>query len=321
MTGSRRTYSNTLIISGLLSVVFTLQGCKENNHSMQVVMPDSITASGSSTVYPLTKEAARRFERVNKDVNLAIEFTGTTAGFRKFCEGETDINNASRPINESEQAACESKGVSYVEVPIALDAISIVVHPSNSWANDISVAELQRLWSPESEGKVMTWRDVRASWPDEPIELFGRGQDSGTYDYFTTAIVGTTRSSRKDYVASEDEEFLAAQIAAEPSALGFFGIGGYHRHWDELKLLAVTNDAYSVFPTLETVKRGEYTPLSRPLYLYLNQQSLKDTPELHRFALSYVEGIRSWIHFTGYLPFEEQVYVDTLTQLQQLEGQ
>ncbi|AQU85119.1 ABC transporter substrate-binding protein [Halomonas sp. 'Soap Lake  len=305
---------------GLLLVLF-LQGCSEDSHSMQTVASGDLTASGSSTVYPLTREAVRRFERANPDVNIAVEFTGTTAGFKKFCAGEADINNASRPINESEQAVCESNDIAYVEVPIAMDAISIVVHPSNNWANDITVDELHRLWLPASEGEVMTWRDVRESWPDEPIELFGRGQDSGTYDYFTTAILGTTRSSRTDYVASEDEEFLAAQIAAEPGALGFFGIGGYHRHWNELKLLAVTNGDHSVFPTLETVKRGEYTPLSRPLYLYLNQQSLKEKPALHRFAIAYVEGIRDWIHFTGYLPLEEQVYADTLDTLHLLEGQ
>lgn len=320
MTNTTRGYSYSLVVSGLL-LGLALQGYSEDSHSMQAAASDDLTASGSSTVYPLTREAARRYERANPDANIAVEFTGTTAGFEKFCAGETDINNASRPIDESERAVCASNDVAYVEVPIAMDAISIVVHPSNRWANDITVDELHRLWSPASEGEVMTWRDVRASWPDEPIELFGRGQDSGTYDYFTTAIVGATRSSRMDYVASEDEEFLAAQIAAEPGALGFFGIGGYHRHWNELKLLAVAYSDQPVFPTLETVKRGEYTPLSRPLYLYLNRQSVKDKPELHRFAMAYVEGIRDWIHFTGYLPLEEQEYADTLDALRQLESQ
>ena len=167
----------------------------------------------------------------------------------------------------------------------------------------------------------MTWRDVRSSWPDEPIKLFGRGKDSGTYDYFTRVIVGETRSSRTDYVASEDEEFLAAVMASEPGALGFFGIGGYHRHWDELKLLAVSNNSHAVFPALQTVKLGEYKPLSRPLYIYINRQRLEDIPALNLFAKAYIEGISEWVHFTGYVPLEEQAYMHIVARLQKLANQ
>lgn len=279
--------------------------------------PNTLVASGSSTVYPLTLEAASRFERSRPDAHVDVSFTGTSAGFRKFCKGETDINNASRPINEEESALCASNEIRYLALPVAMDAVSIVVHPSNTWVADISVAELARLWSPAAEGKLKTWRDIRDSWPDKPIVLFGRGQDSGTYDYFTTAIVGTTRASRSDYTASEDEEFLAGKIAEEPNALGFFGIGGYHRHWNELKLVAVADGGAPVFPTLETVKRGEYTPLARPLFLYVNRDSLGSKPDLGPFVTAYLEGIRSWIHFTGYMPLDAGAYDEGVARLRE----
>lgn len=300
------------VIFALLVQIYSMIG-----HSAYLKADEVLKASGSSTVYPLTTEAARRFERKNNGLDINVEFTGTTAGFKKFCAGEVDINNASRAINATEKAICNSNQIKYIEVPVAMDAISIVVNPANDWVNEISLSELKRLWSPESENEIVSWQDIRAEWPDEPIVLFGRGQDSGTYDYFTSQIVGSTRSSRMDYTASEDEEFLAAEIAAEPNALGFFGIGAYHRHWDSLKVLAITNKNNSVYPSLDTVKNGEYAPLSRPLYVYVNKNSIANTPELSKFIFSYLEGIRSWVHFTGFLPLDDNVYADSLNKIKQ----
>lgn len=263
---------------------------------------------GSSTVFPLTKEAAQRFERSAPGSRIAVNFSGTSAGMRRFCAGETDVSNASREINAEERASCAANGIRYRALPLAMDSIAIVVNPANTWVNDISVAELKKLWAPAAEQQIKTWRDLREGWPDTPIALFGRGQDSGTYDVFTETIVGVTHSSRQDYNASEDEEFLATAIAEQPDALGFFGIGAYHRHWDQLKLVAVDGGNGPVYPTLATVAQGQYQPLTRPLFLYVNEQSLADKPLLGNFLRHYLEGLPSWIHFTGYMPLARDSY-------------
>ncbi|WP_407291560.1 PstS family phosphate ABC transporter substrate-binding protein [Stutzerimonas zhaodongensis] len=277
---------------------------------------DGLLIDGSSTVYPLTREAIKRFQRERPGHPINVEFSGTTAGFRSFCAGKTDINDASREINDEEQAECAENNVRYRQIPIAMDSIAVVVHPSNRWANDITVEELKTLWSPDAEGRITRWNQIRPEWPDRPIELFGRGQDSGTYDVFTGEIVGTTHRSRQDYTASEDEEQLASGIAAEPNALGFFGIGAYHRHWDELKLLAVDNGKGPVYPTLDTVAKGHYQPLTRPLFLYVNEQSLQRKPITQAFIQHYLQRLPSWIHFTGFMPLGSEQYQRSMAVLQ-----
>ncbi len=270
-----------------------------------------ITADGSSTVYPITGEAARRH-----NAEIEVSFSGTTGGFRRFCAGETDISNASRPINAEEMASCAEAGVEYVELPIAFDAIAVVVHAENNWARSITLEELRKLWQPTAEGTVTTWKQVRSEWPDRPIALFGRGQDSGTYDYFTSVVVGKTRSSRSDYTASEDEEELVRGIAANTDALGFFGVGAYFRHWEELKDLAVDSGNGPVHPSLREVLAGRYQPLGRPLFLYVNAASLRTKPELKEFLLAYVGGMQNWVHFTGYMPLSAQAYRRALARLE-----
>lgn len=272
---------------------------------------------GSSTVYPLTQEAVRRFLRAHQGHPIDVAFSGTSAGFRRLCAGETDINDASREINAEERARCEENGVRYRQVPLAMDAIALVVHPGNRWATDITVEELKKLWEPAAEGKIVRWNQIRPEWPDRPVKLFGRGQDSGTYDIFTEEIVGTSHSSRQDYTASENEEELAAGIAVEPDALGFFGIGAYHRHWDELKLLAVDNGKGPVYPTLSTVSLGQYQPLTRPLFLYLSEQSLRRKPVTQAFVEHYLDGLPGWIHFTGFMPLSSERYRESLAALKQ----
>lgn len=274
-----------------------------------------LRVDGSSTVFPLTREAVRRFQRGAEAGQIEVKFSGTAAGFRRFCAGETDISNASREINAEELAQCKANGVEFRVVPLAMDSIAVVVNPANSWVDDISVDELKKLWSPLAEKQIDNWRDLRPDWPDAPIVLFGRGQDSGTYDIFTQAIVGTTHSSRQDYKASEDEEFLANAIAAEPNALGFFGIGAYHRHWDALKLVAVDAGNGAVFPTLETVAQDRYQPLTRPLFLYVSQRSLAEKPLLGRFLTHYLDGLPGWIHFTGYMPLAQDSYRNSVQTL------
>lgn len=274
-----------------------------------------IRVDGSSTLFPVTLEAARRFQRAQPGAAIQVEFSGSAAGFRRFCRGELELANASREMNEAEQAECAANTISYRRVPVAIDSIAIVVNPANRFVTDITVDELKKLWAPGAQGKVMTWKAVRSSWPDEPIELFGRGEDSGTYDVFTREIVGETHRSRQDYQASENEEVLARSIADSPNALGFFGIGAYHRHWDELKLVAVDNGNGPVYPTLATVASGTYQPLTRPLYLYVSEAGVGSVPRLSEFLTHYLTHVRSWIHFTGFMPLEEGGYQQSLQLL------
>jgi len=300
----------------LLPVV--LSACSDGaSQTERSVTPETLLVDGSSTVYPLSKEAARRFERKDPQAHIDVEFSGTTAGFRVFCSGKTDINNSSRLINEAERQACKAKDIRYLKLHIAMDAIVMVVNPKNTWAEDISLDELQKIWAPEAEGTIENWSDIRSDWPDRPIELFGRGQDSGTYDYFTNAIVGSPRSSRSDYTASEDEAFLAQRIASEENALGFFGIGAYHRNWSTLKLLSVEG----VYPSLETVKNQSYTPLTRPLYLYINKNRIATKPTLVPFLEVYLRGLNSWIHFTGFMPIDQSVLDKNLAGVKQMTVQ
>lgn len=300
----------------IITFAASLAACDGQPQAAIELSSETIIADGSSTVFPLTKEAARRYTQKHDAADIRVSFSGTTAGFKMFCSGKSDINNASRAINAEEIAACKSKQITYLELPIAMDAIALVVNPKNSWAKDISVAELKTLWRPAAESNIKTWKDLRPNWPDQNIALFGRGKNSGTYDYFTQEIVGATRSSRSDYTASEDEEFLAKGIANDVNAIGFFGIGAYHRHWDELKLLALkTSNGSVVYPSLDTVKNSSYTPLTRPLYVYVNTKALTEKKDLRQFLKDYVERLANWIHFTGYMPLENSQYQQNLKLL------
>ncbi|RFF64587.1 PstS family phosphate ABC transporter substrate-binding protein [Stutzerimonas stutzeri] len=300
----------------LISLSLGLQLASTPAMSAAESAAEGLLINGSSTVYPLTREAVRRFQRAQPGHPIEVAFSGTSAGFRRFCAGKTDINDASRRMNSSEQALCAQNGTGYREVPLAMDAITVVVHPSNDWASDITVEELKKPWTPAAEGKVRHWSHIRAGWPDRPVKLFGRGQDSGTYDVFTRQIVGEAHRSRQDYTASENEEELAAGIAAEPDALGFFGIGAYHRHWDELKLLAIDSGKGPVYPTLETVSEAHYQPLTRPLFIYLSERSLQEKPTTRAFVMHYLQGLPTWIHFTGFMPLRAERYAQSLQSLE-----
>lgn len=274
---------------------------------------EEIRINGSSTVYPISQEAAKRYAK-DADVAVDVQYSGTTGGFRLFCAGETQINDASRPINRMELKACAESGVDFVELPIAFDALSVVVHPDNDWAEEITLEELRRLWEPAAEDSVMTWQQIRPEWPARPIRLFGRGQDSGTYDYFTSVVVGENRASRHDYVASENEEALVEGIMLDREALGFFGVGAYFRHWEDLRDLAIDAGDGPVHPSLDAVREGHY-PLARPLFLYVNAEALRADPQLQSFLATYLGGLRNWVHFTGYMPLPEAAYDDAIERL------
>jgi phosphate transport system substrate-binding protein len=270
-------------------------------------MSGTVSGDGSSTVFPIMEAVAEEFQRENPDVRVTIGISGTGGGFKKFCSGETDLSNASRPIKPIEVEACRAGGVEYVEFPIAFDGLSVLVNPSNEFASCITVEELKRLWEPAAQGNVTRWSQVRAGWPDEEIHLYGAGVDSGTYDYFTEAVVGEEGSSRGDFTSSEDDNVIVQGIAGDPQALGFFGYAYYAENRDRLKLLEVDGAAGCVAPSPETIVDGTYAPLSRPLFLYVNREAL-ERPEVRAFVDYAITNAVSLVGETGYVPLTDELY-------------
>jgi phosphate transport system substrate-binding protein len=275
---------------------------------------ESLKIDGSSTVYPITLAIAKAFNaQQDAQTKVSVNISGTTGGFEKFCNGQTDISNASRPILKAEMETCSKNGVRYMELPIAFDALSVVVHPQNSWAKDITIAELKKIWEPASQGKITRWNQVRASWPDRPLKLYGPGKKSGTFDYFTEATVGQARASRSDYTASEDDEVLAEGISKDPDALGYFGYAYYQQYKSKLKALAVDSGKGPVLPSRETVEQARYQPLSRPLFIYVNYWNTKNRGAIYQFANFYIQKTPSVATSVGYVPLPEEVYrIDTV---------
>lgn len=268
-----------------------------------------IKIDGSSTVFLISYEAARRYQQKVLDAPaIAVTFSGTSGGFKKFCAGETDINGASRPINLEEMETCKKNGVKYIELPIALDAITLVVNPENTWAEDITVQELAKIWQPEAEGKIDNWNQIRQSWPDRPLNLYGPGEDSGTFDYFTTVIVGESGASRQDYTKSEDDSLLVEKLSKDSNGLGYFGLGYYTANWNRLNSLAVDNGQQSFQPTVDAIKTFKYQPLTRPLFIYVNSENMRNKPELEEFMRFYAKDIRKWLPFVGYVPLDQEAY-------------
>jgi phosphate transport system substrate-binding protein len=238
--------------------------------------------------------------------------SGTGGGFQKFCRGETDISDASRPIRPTEIAACEAAGIRFFEVPVAYDGIAIVVNPKATWINDITVDELRTLWAPEAQRKVTRWSQVRAGWPDREIRLFGAGVDSGTYDYFTEAITGKEGASRGDFTSSEDDNVLVQGVAGDELALGFLPFAYYNENRERLKLVPVDNGKADdgtgpVAPSFETIRNGTYQPLSRPLFIYISERSL-GRPEVQQFADFYIANVGSLAEEVGYVQLGDAGY-------------
>ena len=302
----------------LICATSAVMACSPEFESVDESQAD-IIVDGSSTVYPIMVQAARLYATANPETQVAVNFSGTTGGFRRFCDGEIQISAASREINAEEVAICVGNNVPYQRFDLGTDAIALVTHPRNEWLSSLTLDELEQMWAVASEGQINNWQSVNAAWPDAPLNLYGRGQDSGTYDYFTTQVTGEVRRSRMDYVASEDEEFLAAEIAADPNAFGFFGLGAYHRHWDTLRLVALDAGNGPVYPSLQSALDGSYQPLTRPLFLYVRSDALgvegaEPTPAT-QFLSHLFSNIGSWMHFTGYLPLPEQTYQSHLQRL------
>ena len=268
-----------------------------------------ISIDGSSTVFPITEAMAEEFGyATDGNVRITVGVSGTGGGFKKFCAGETHISDASRPIKQSEVDLCAENGIEYIELPVAIDGLSVMVNPANDFVECMTVDELHTIWSPEAEGVVTKWSQVRAGWPDEDIRLYAPGVDSGTFDYFTETVNGESQASRGDFLPSEDDNVLVTGIAGDRGSLGYFGYAYYAENADRLKLVAIDGGEGCVTPTDETINNGSYAPLSRPLFIYVAADALNQ-PHVKGFVEFYLdEANRGLVSETGYIPFPKAIY-------------
>ena len=271
-----------------------------------------VSVNGSSTVAPISMAAAEMFQSKQPKVQITVGISGTGGGFKKFLDDRADLRidicDASRAIEASEIERAKKLGIEFVELPIALDGMAVVVHPGNSFCNDLTVAELKRIWEPGST--INNWKDIRPGFPDLPLKLYGPGTDSGTFDYFTAAVVGKEKACRSDYTGSENDNVLVQGVSGDKGSLGYFGFAYYDANKAKLKLLAVAHGAEKpVLPSLETIRTGVYTPLSRPLFIYINKASLS-RPEVKAFAEFYLENAPAIVQLPGvhYVPLSDELY-------------
>ncbi len=294
----RKSIVMTAILGGLSSL------------SMTAVAVPTIKADGSSTVFPITEAVAEEFQKAKKGtVRVTVGISGTGGGFKKFCRGETDIQDASRPILAGEMESCKAAGIQYMELPVAYDALTVVVNSENSWVKSMTVAQLKKMWEPSAQGKVSKWNQIDPSWPDAPIRLFGAGSDSGTFDYFTEAVVGKAKSSRGDYTASEDDNVLVQGVIRDKNALGYFGYAYYAENASKLKAvpIAVRDSKPAVTPSPNAVINGSYQPLSRPIFIYVNAKSIQK-PEVKEFVEFYLKNAASLVKQVSYIPLSASDY-------------
>jgi phosphate transport system substrate-binding protein len=279
----------------------------------------SIAIDGSSTVAPLSERAAEDFMAENDGVQITVGTSGTGGGFEKFCNGETDISDASRPIEDDEASACEANGIEYDNLQVANDGITVVVNPDNDWAECLTVEQLKKIWEPAAEGAVTNWNQVDPSFPDESIELFGPGTDSGTFDYFTDAINGEEGASRTDYQASEDDNVIVQGVAGSTGGIGYFGLSYFEENQDSLKAVQVDGGEGCVTPSTETVQSGEYKPLSRPLFIYPSKELL-GRPEGLAFVQFYEENVISIAEAALFVPLTDEQQAEMAAKIEALSG-
>src|SRR5262245_22299053 len=287
-------------LAAALCIAFTAQA----GHAAGVIEVD-----GSSTVYPITEAVAEEFQSQGGGARVTVGISGTGGGFKRFCRGETDISNASRPILKEEMVTCAQAGVKYFELPIAYDAITIVVNKESTFADQLTVAELKTMWEPAAQGKVMNWNQIRSSFPNQPLKLAGPGADSGTFDYFTEAIVGRTKASRGDYQASEDDNVIVQFVSRDKGALGYFGMAYFEENQDKLRAVPVVANGSTtpVSPSAQTVVDGSYQPLSRPLFIYVKEKSVH-RPEVKAFVDFYLKNADTLSREVGYVGLPAAAY-------------
>jgi phosphate transport system substrate-binding protein len=272
----------------------------------------TIEIDGSSTVFPITQAVAEEFQKEHPDIRVNVGISGTGGGFKRFQIGETDINDASRPIKSSEAEECAKNGIEYIEFTIAIDGLAVMVNPDNTWVDYLTVEELNLIWKPNSP--VDSWNDVRPEWPNQPIHLYGPDTDSGTFDYFTDVINGEEGASRPDYTASADDNVLVQGIAGDSNSLGYFGYAYYAENTDKLKIVPIDSGNGPVIPTDQTVRAGQYTPLARPIFIYVNKESLS-REVVKAFVTFYMENAEQLVAEVGYTPQPSSVYQQNLEML------
>jgi phosphate transport system substrate-binding protein len=272
----------------------------------------SVTIDGSSTVFPITEAVAEEFQKATPGIRVTVGISGTGGGFQKFCRAETDISDASRPIQPTEMEACKQAGIEFIELPVAFDGIAIITHPNAKWVDNITVAELKTMWAPEAQGTVTRWSQVRKGWPDRELHLFGAGVDSGTYDYFTQAVNGKEGASRGDFTSSEDDNVLVQGVASDELALGFLPFAYFDENKEKLKLIPVDdgkpdNGAGPLLPSIESIRTGTYQPLARPIFIYVAVPSLKKD-HVKQFVDFYIAQGGKLAEEVGYVPLGDAAY-------------
>lgn len=295
----------------IAAVAFSIIGCgdkkNQDGNLENSELSGTITVDGSSTVYPVTEAIAEEFRTVQPRVNVTIGVSGTGGGFKKFGRGEINIANASRAIKAEEEAVASKNNINFVALKVAHDGLAVLKNPENDWLTNITPEELKMIWEPAAQDKIKKWNQIRPEWPNEEIRLYGPGVASGTFDYFTEAIVGESGSSRGDYTASEDDNVLVQGISGDKYALGFFGLAYYEENKDKLELVGITQGEEAITPTAETVSNGTY-PLARPLFIYVNSTSLKN-PEVVQFVEFYLDEVGSLAEDVGYISLSQEEYI------------
>ncbi|MEP2670298.1 MAG: PstS family phosphate ABC transporter substrate-binding protein [Cyclobacteriaceae bacterium] len=298
--------SHTLLLIATAGIFMASCGSK-NAESGSDVLTGEVKIDGSSTVYPITEAIAEEFRVDQPKVKVTVGVSGTGGGFNKFSRGETDINDASRPIKEQEAAICTENNVKFLELTIAYDGLAVLVNKENTWVDHFTVEELKKIWEPSAQGTITKWSQIREGWPDEQFNLYGPGVASGTYDYFTEVIVGESGSSRGDYTASEDDNVLVQGISGDINSIGFFGLAYYEENIDKLKLVGVDSGSGSIEPSEQTVKDGTYAPLSRPVFIYVSDVAVK-RQEVVEFVNFYLNNASTLVPDVGYIALPQAEY-------------
>lgn len=295
------------------SIALFIFGALLSTQATKAQAQSMIKIDGSSTVFPITEAVSEKFREKNNGVKFTIGIAGTGGGFKKFCKGETDISNASRPILKKEMAECSKNGVYYMELPVAFDAVTVVIHPKNKFLSKITVEELKKIWEPAAQGVITTWNQVNPAWPKTPIKLYGPGADSGTFDYFTEAINGKAKLSRTDFTTSEDDNVIVQAVSRDVNAMGYLGFAYYSENSKQLKAAAiVAKDAKSaVLPSVKTVMDANYQPLARPLFIYVNAKA-DQRPEVNAFVDYYLNNADAIAKQVKYIPLSMKDYRHTM---------